>query len=220
MNKGSKIILNTFISIAVIGAILLLIYQYTNLSNQYKEVKNTNSVLTENNEVLTEEVNTLQKELDEMDIQKSDSTESDINVEEIKTQREELHQDIDETIKQFLEARYVINDQTKHKRYESAVEVSTENALDRYFEKAIQSVTSDTKLREYSELEDYKSYIALEDVNTSRTSALAKGKQVLKTDDDSAENITNFLFEVDLVMENNKWKVDEITVKDISLYDN
>lgn len=220
MNKGSKIILNTFISIAVIGAILLLIYQYTNLSNQYKEVKNTNSVLTENNEVLTEEVNTLQKELDEMDIQKSDSTESDINVEEIKTQREELHQDIDETIKQFLEARYVINDQTKHKRYESAVEVSTENALDRYFEKAIQSVKSDTELREYSDLEDYKSYIALEDVNTSRTSALAKGKQVLKTDDDSAENITNFLFEVDLVMENNKWKVDEITVKDISLYDN
>lgn len=220
MNKGSKIILYVFITIVVVGAIGLLIYQYTNLNNQYTEVKNTNSVLTENNEVLKEEVDSLQKELEEKSKQTSDSTESDINIDEIKTQREELHESIDQTIKQFLEARYVINDQNKHRRYENAEKVSTEKALDRYFEEAIQSVTSDTKLREYSELEDYKSYIALEDVNTSRTSALAKGKQVLKTDDDSAENITNFLFEVDLVMENNKWKVDEITVKDISLYDN
>ena len=220
MNKGSKIILYLFITIVVIGAIGLLIYQYSNLSNQYIEVENKNSVLTENNEVLTEEINVLQKELDKVNSQESASTESDINVEEIKTQREQLHQSIDQTIKQFLEARYVINDQTKHKRYDSAVEVSTKNALDRYFEEAIQSVKSDTELREYSDLEDYKSYIALDDVNTSRTSALAQGKQVLKTDDDSAESITNFLFEIDLVMEDNKWKVDEITVKDISLYDN
>lgn len=220
MNKGSKIILYLFISIVVIGAIGLLIYQYSNLSNQYTEVENKNSVLTENNEVLTEEINVLQKELDKINSQESASTESDINVEEIKTQREQLHQSIDQTIKQFLEARYVINDQTKHTRYDSAVKVSTENALDRYFEEAIQSVKSDTELREYSDLEDYKSYIALDDVNTSRTSALAQGKQVLKTDDDSAESITNFLFEVDLIMEDNEWKVDEITVKDISLYDN
>lgn len=216
MSKQGKVIALIVISLVLLTVIGVLIYQYSSLNNENTELNNKNTVLEENNETLTEEINTLQKE----QTTNNEDNNENIDPEKIKTDREKLHQELDETVKQFLEARYVINDQTKHTRYEQAKNVSTDEALDKYFEEAIKMVDEDTELREYSNLENYKSYASLGDINTSNTTVLAQGKQVLKSDSDSAENITNFLFEVSLVMEDKEWKVNEITVKDITLYDN
>ncbi len=213
MTNIAKVVLSSFIVIAFIVVFAVTVYQYNQKTD---ELTINNQTLAEENEALKEEMNELENEL-EKNIE-SDSNEA--TAEEIKTQREILHENIDKTIEQFLTARYVINDETKDKRYERAEEVSTENAMERYFEEALQSVTPETEISEYSDIDDYKSYIALEDVNTSRTYALASATQVTSQEESGSENITNFLFEFELILENGDWKVDEVNVKDISLYSN
>jgi len=213
MTNIAKVVLSSFIVIAFIVVFAVTVYQYNQKTD---ELTINNQTLAEENEALKEEMNELENEL-EKNIE-SDSNEA--TAEEIKTQREILHENIDKTIEQFLTARYVINDETKDKRYERAEEVSTENAMNRYFEEALKSITPKTEISEYSDIDDYKSYIALEDVNTSRTYALASATQVTSQEESGSENITNFLFEFELILENGDWKVDEVNVKDISLYSN
>lgn len=214
MSKKGKIFFSVFMAIVFIVIIVVLLYQYNQSNQEVDELSKENDSLTDQNEILNEEINSLENELNNT----TETENEEVSAEDIKTQREELHKNIDLTIEQFLNARYVINDETKDKRYEMAEEVTTENALDQYFEEAIKSITSDTEINEYSNLEDYKSYVALEDVNTSRTFALASATQHSSSEEEGTENITNFLFEFELILDNGAWKVDEVNVKDISLY--
>ena len=211
MTKKGQIIFISFIVVVFILVISVLFYQYYQSNQEIDELAVENTNLTDENEALNDEINNLKTEM-------NNTSENEVSAEDIKTQREELHENIDLTIEQFLTARYVINDETKNKRYEMAEEVSTDNALDQYFEEAIKSVTTDTEITEYSDLEDYKSYVALEDVNTSRTYALASATQHSSSEENGSENITNFLFEFELILDDGIWKVDEVNVKDISLY--
>lgn len=219
MKNKKGLILSLFTIFSLIVVILVGIYQYFNVNTQLNDIEKENKILVSNNKVMKEEIEKLNKQV-ELNEKSTGSNEEKLNIDQIKTEREKLHNDIDKTIEQFLKARYEINDKTKDKRYEMAKEVTTEKALDENFEKAIQSITPETKLKEYSKFENYKSYIALDEVNSQKTYALAEGTQKLQVGDQSGDRITNFLFKFELTLENDKWLVNDITVKDISLYGN